>query len=67
LEARVQVAMTSEEKRKWRLEWILDSGASCHFCNDASKFVSLKKKKCNITISTAKKGEQLIAVGIGNR
>ena len=58
------VATTSGEERVWSLEWILDSGASCHFCNDASKFVSLTK--CNITISTAKKGEQLIAVGIGD-
>ena len=45
------------------LDWILDSGASCHFCNDSSKFITMKK--CNISISTAKKGESLLAIGIG--
>ena len=50
--------------RDIELDWILDSGASCHFCNDSSKFISMKK--CNISISTAKKGENLQAIGIGD-
>ena len=49
--------------RDIELDWILDSGASCHFCNDSLKFISMKK--CNISISTAKKGENLQAIGIG--
>ena len=50
--------------RDFCLDWCLDSGASCHFCNDSTKFMSMKK--CNISISTAKKGESLQAIGIGN-
>ena len=50
--------------RDIELDWILDSGASCHFCNDSSKFISMRK--CNVSISTAKKGESLLAIGIGD-
>ena len=50
--------------RDFCLDWCLDSGASCHFCNDSTKFMSMRK--CNISISTAKKGESLQAIGMGN-
>ena len=36
----------------------------CHFCNDSSKFVSMRK--CNVSVSTAKKGGSIQAIGIGN-
>ena len=49
---------------KMELDWILDSGASYHFCNDSSKFISMKK--CNVSFSTAKKGENLLAIGVGD-
>ena len=58
------VATTSSADRDISLDWCLDSGASCHFCNDSSKFVSMKK--CNVSVSTAKKGESILAIGIGN-
>ena len=60
----VHVAALPNADRDFCLDWCLDSGASCHFCNDSTKFVSMKK--CNISISTAKKGESLHAIGIGN-
>ena len=44
--------------------WVVDSGASCHICNDSSLFVNLKP--CNVKISTAKSGESIIATGIGD-
>ena len=46
------------------LVWIVDSGASCHICNDSSLFVNLKS--CYVKISTAKSGESIIATGIGD-
>jgi len=46
------------------LSWIVDSGASCHICNDSSLFVNLKP--CNVKISTAKSGESIVATGIGD-
>ena len=58
------VAATPSADHDVSLDWCLDSGASCHFCNDSSKFVSMKK--CNVSISTAKKGETIQAIGIGN-
>ena len=60
----VHVATLPNADRDFSLDWCLDSGASAHFCNDSSKFISIKK--CNISISTAKKGETLQAVGIGD-
>ena len=45
------------------LEWLLDSGASCSVCYDSSKFMSLKK--CDLTVSTVKKGEVVKALGVG--
>jgi hypothetical protein len=60
----VHTATLSTEDRDFSLDWCLDSGASCHFCNDSTKFMSMKK--CNISVSTAKKGEVLQATGIGN-
>ena len=50
--------------RDMEMDWILNSGASCHFCNDSSKFISMRK--CNVSISTAKKGENLLAIGVGD-
>ena len=58
------VATTRSADRDISLDWCLDSGASCHFCNDSSKFVSMRK--CNVSVSTAKKGESIQAIGIGN-
>ncbi len=46
------------------LSWVVDSGASCHICNDSSLFVNLKP--CNVKISTAKSGESIISTGIGD-
>jgi hypothetical protein len=46
------------------LSWVVDSGASCHICNDSSLFVNLKP--CNVKISTAKSGESIVATGIGD-
>ena len=60
----VHTATLPTEDRDFSLDWCLDSGASCHFCNDSTKFMSMKK--CNISVSTAKKGEVLQATGIGN-
>ena len=64
MDLEAHVATTSSADRAISRDWCLDSGASCHFCNDSSKFVSLKK--CNVSISTAKKGETIQAIGIGN-
>ena len=64
MDLEAHVATTSSADRDISLDWCLDSGASCHFCNDSSKFVSMKK--CNVSISTAKKGETIQAIGIGN-
>ena len=50
----VHTATLPTEDRDFSLDWCLDSGASCHFCNDSTKFMSMKK--CNISVSTAKKG-----------
>ena len=58
------VVTTRSADRDITLDWCFNSGASCHFCNDSSKFVSMKK--CNISVSTAKKGESIQAIGIGN-
>ena len=58
------MATTRSADRDISLDWCLDSGASCHFCNDSSKFVSMRK--CNVSVSTAKKGESIQAIGIGN-
>jgi hypothetical protein len=58
------VATTRSADRDISLDWCLDSGASCHFCNDSSKFVSMRK--CNVSVSTAKKGESILAIGVGN-
>ena len=44
--------------------WIVNSGASCHTCNDSSLFVNLKP--CYVKISSAKSGESIIATGIGD-
>ena len=60
----VHVATLPPADRDYSLDWCLDSGASRHFCNDSTRFVSMKK--CNISISTAKKGETLQAIGIGD-
>ena len=60
----VHVATLPNADRDYSLDWCLDSGASRHFCNDSTRFVSMKK--CNISISTAKKGEMLQAIGIGD-
>ena len=48
----------------FRLSWLLDSGASCHLCNDAHQFINLKP--CNVKISTAKAGDPIIAKGVGD-
>jgi hypothetical protein len=48
LEAHTVTLPTAD--RDFCLDWCLDSGASCHFCNDSTKFMSMKK--CNISIST---------------
>jgi hypothetical protein len=48
----------------FQLCWVIDSGASCHLCNDAHRFVNLKP--CNVKISTAKSGESILATGIGD-
>ncbi len=58
------VATTRSADRDISLDWCLDSGASCHFCNDPSKFVSMRK--WNVSVSTAKKGEFIQAIEIGN-
>jgi hypothetical protein len=63
-ELEVHVATLPNADRDFSLDWCLDSGASTHFCNDSSKFISIRK--CNISISTAKKGETLQAIGIEN-
>jgi hypothetical protein len=63
-ELEAHVATTRSADRDISLDWCLDSGASCHFCNDSSKFVSMRK--CNVSVSTAKKGESIQAIGIGN-
>jgi hypothetical protein len=55
------VATTRSADRDISLDWCLDSGASCHFCNDSSKFVSMRK------CSTAKKGKLILKIGVGNR
>ncbi len=60
----VHVATLPTEDRDFSLNWCLDSGASCHFCNESTKLMSMKK--CNISVSTAEKGEVLQAVGVGN-
>jgi len=60
----VHAATLPNADRDYSLDWCLDSGASRHFCNDSTRFVSMKK--CNISISTAKKGEMLQAIGIGD-
>jgi len=60
----VYTATLPTEDRDFSLDLCMDSGASCHFCNDSTKFMSMKK--CNISVSTAKKGEVLQATGIGN-
>ena len=57
----VHVATLPNADRDFSLDWCLDSGASRHVCNDSTRFVSMKK--CNISISTAKKGEILQATG----
>ena len=48
----------------FRLSWLIDSGASCHLCNDAHQFVNLKP--CSVKISTAKAGDPIIAKGVGD-
>ncbi len=58
------MATTRSADRDISLDWCLDSGASCHPCNDSSKFVSMWK--CNVSVSTAKKGESIPAIGVGN-
>ena len=60
----VHVATLPNSDRDFSMDWCLDSGASRHFCNDSTRFVSMKK--CNISISTAKKGETLQAIGISD-
>ena len=57
-------AKTVGNHSPWILNWIVDSGASCHICNDSSCFVNLQP--CNVKISTAKSGEFIIATGIGD-
>ena len=64
MDLEAHIATTPSADRDISLDWLLDSGASCHFCNDSTKFVSMKK--CNISISTAKKGETIQAIGIGD-
>ena len=63
-ELEVHVATLPTADRDFSMDWCLDSGASRHFCNDSTRFVSMKK--CNISVSTAKKGETLQAVGSGD-
>ena len=69
-EIEVHAVMLPSADRDVVLKWILNSGASCHFCNNSSKFISMKK--CNtvrdISISTtvAKKEEKLQAIGMGD-
>ena len=58
------IAQTIGSSCLWILSWIVDSGASCHICNDSSCFVNLKP--CNVKISTAKSGEFIVATGIGD-
>ncbi len=58
------MATTRSADRDMSLDWCLDSGASCHFCNNSFKFVSMRK--CNVSVSTAKKGESIQAIEIGN-
>ena len=57
-------AQTVGNHSPWILNWIVDSGASCHICNDSSCFVNLQP--CNVKISTAKSGEFIVATGIGD-
>jgi hypothetical protein len=64
LSAFVCAVSTNKSDVEGFLDWLADTGASCHFCNDASRFVSMRK--CDISIKTAKKGEVLKALGIGN-
>ncbi len=42
--------------------WIVDSGASCHTCNDLSCLVNLQP--CIVKMSIAKSGKFIIATGI---
>jgi hypothetical protein len=44
----VHTATLPTEDRDFSLDWCLDSGASCHFCNDSTKFMS--RKKCNFSV-----------------
>jgi hypothetical protein len=46
------------------LSWLLDSGASCHLCNDAHQFDNLKP--CSVKMSTATAGDPIIAKGVGD-
>ena len=59
-----RVAQAVGNHSPFSLSWVVDSGASCHICNDSSLFVNLKP--CNVKISTAKSGESIIATGIGD-
>jgi hypothetical protein len=60
LEAHVATTRSQAADHDISLDWCLDSGASCHFCNDSSKFVSMRK------CSTAKKGKLILKIGVGN-
>ena len=60
----IRVAQAVGIHSPFSLSWVVDSGASCHICNDSSLFVNLKP--CNIKISTAKSGESIVATGIGD-
>ena len=50
----------NNEKRSW----IMDSGATCHMCNDIDKFINMKKlyKAEDITLGD---GHSVKAFGIG--
>ena len=59
-----RVAQVVGNHSPFSLSWVVDSGASCHICNDTSLFVNLKP--CHVKISTAKSGESIVATGIGD-
>jgi hypothetical protein len=55
---RMAQAVGNHHDSHFSLCWVVDSGASCHICNNSSLFVNLKP--CNVKISTAKSGESII-------
>lgn len=57
------IATTTQDKASYALQksWVLDSGASCHVCNDRSRFTSFKP----ITDSIRTGDSQTVVSGIG--